>query len=276
MGRVQVSALLLVLLGAAAQKRRAASAPPASPPSPKPRVDKSAEPGEHPLVAFGPQPVSNDAEFGLLIDAGSTGSRLHVYEWPKRVFSTLPPPITHPLTSELWTKRRAPGISSLADDPKAAAETLLPLIEHAKVLLRHYQKDWHRFPIWVKATAGMRVLAHTPRRAIIEEVRALLLSDKNPFHFVEADAARVISGEEEAGYAWTGINFALGTRAAPRRAAPRRAQPCACRPCPPPPPAPPSRFRPLARRRHRLGHSAADAGGGDRRDGRRVVAVVVH
>lgn len=226
-GHAWLSLFLFLLLGAAAKKKDAAPLryprsppPPASPPpSPTPKVDKTAEAGIHPLVAFGPHPVSNDAEFGLLIDAGSTGSRLHVYEWPKRVFSTLPPPISHPLTSELWTKRRAPGISSLADDPKAAAETLLPLIEHAKVLLRHYKADWHRFPIWVKATAGMRALPHTPRRAIIEEVRALLLSERNPFFFVEADSARVISGEEEAGYAWTGINFALGTPRASRGAA---------------------------------------------------------
>lgn len=165
-------------------------------------------------------------DFGLLIDAGSTGSRLHVYEWQPRVFSTLPPPISHPLTSELWTKRRKPGLSSYPDDPQKAAATLLPLLEHAKSLLRHYEPHWHRYPIWVKATAGMRSLAHTPRRAIVDAMRDLLRSDQNPFYFVEADAARVISGEEEAAYAWAGINFALGARARappPRCRAPRRA-----------------------------------------------------
>mmetsp|Transcript_29355 Transcript_29355/g.68746 ORF Transcript_29355/g.68746 Transcript_29355/m.68746 type:complete len:828 (-) Transcript_29355:253-2736(-) len=224
-----VACVLLALLGEAAAKKASPSpatnpspathpspaTPPPSPseptPKPEPFVDWSAEPGDHPLVATGPHPQSMaDAEFGLLIDAGSTGSRLHVYEWPKRIFTTLPPPISHPLTSELWTKRRGPGISSFVDDPKAAAATLIPLIEHAKMLLRHYKMDWHRFPIWVKATAGMRALPHAPRRAIVEEMRALLLTPANPFYFVEADSARVISGEEEAAYAWTGINFALG------------------------------------------------------------------
>lgn len=166
---------------------------------------------ERDIITYGDHhPADANADFGLLIDAGSTGSRLHVYEWPRRVFSTIPPPISHPVTSERWTKRRSPGISSLVDDPQKAAESLMPLINHATKILKHYKSRWKTFPIWVKATAGMRTIPHAPRRRIIEAIRSLLRSDRNPFFFVEADAARVISGEEEAGYAWTGINFALG------------------------------------------------------------------
>jgi|AntAceMinimDraft_5_1070358.scaffolds.fasta_scaffold33415_3 hypothetical protein len=44
----------------------------------------------------------NGNPWALLIDAGSGGSRLHLYEWEPRVYHTLPPPISKPFTSEVW------------------------------------------------------------------------------------------------------------------------------------------------------------------------------
>ena len=64
--------------------------------------------------------------FGILIDAGSTGSRVHIYQWEKRDFNTLPPPLSLPLTSERWTERIKPGLSDYNDDAERAAKTLVP------------------------------------------------------------------------------------------------------------------------------------------------------
>ena len=65
--------------------------------------------------------------FGILIDAGSTGSRVHIYQWEKRDFNTLPPPLSLPLTSERWTERIKPGLSDYNDDAEKAAKTSVPV-----------------------------------------------------------------------------------------------------------------------------------------------------
>ena len=49
--------------------------------------------------------VQEETTFGILIDAGSTGSRMHIYEWSSRTFSEIPPPLSLPLTSERWSER---------------------------------------------------------------------------------------------------------------------------------------------------------------------------
>ena len=53
-----------------------------------------------------------------------TGSSVHIYQWEKRDFNTLPPPLSLPLTSERWTERIKPGLSDYNDDgPARAAAT---------------------------------------------------------------------------------------------------------------------------------------------------------
>ena len=149
--------------------------------------------------------------FGILIDAGSTGSRVHIYQWEKRDFRTLPPPLTLPLTSERWTERIRPGLSDFNDDAEKAARTLVPLIETAKRTLGNYKHAWFSYPIYVKATAGMRELSEKKRDATIDAVRRLLKDNNTcPFDFANKEQARVIAGEEEAAYAWVAVNFVDG------------------------------------------------------------------
>jgi Golgi nucleoside diphosphatase len=57
----------------------------------------------------------------------------------------------------------------------------------------------------------MRVLKQDDRFRVMAAVRTLFSNDTFcPFQFVD-EHARVISGEEEAVFGWTGINFAMGT-----------------------------------------------------------------
>ncbi|CAN0466655.1 unnamed protein product, partial [Laminaria digitata] len=53
-----------------------------------------------------------------IIDAGSSGSRMHVYEWEPREFKVVPPPISIPGSTNQWTHRMEPGISSFSSNPE--------------------------------------------------------------------------------------------------------------------------------------------------------------
>ncbi|CAN0522061.1 unnamed protein product, partial [Laminaria digitata] len=73
---------------------------------------------------------------------------------------------------------------------------LAPLVDFAKEILKDHEEDWGRFPIYLKATAGMRQLSYNDREAILRAVRDFLGDHKTcPFYF-QFDQARVISGEE--------------------------------------------------------------------------------
>lgn len=153
----------------------------------------------------------------MMIDAGSTGTRLHIYEFSKRSFSTLPPPLSYPFAEESkWTSRVAPGISSYNNLPPdqldgALRSYLQPFIDFTKNILRQKSHEWGSFPIYLKATGGMRALSTEDRNTIMSAIRAIFSDNNfNPFLF-KAENARVISGEEEAIYGWAGINFLMGT-----------------------------------------------------------------
>lgn len=124
--------------------------------------------------------------------------------------------LSYPGTETRWTDRLRPGIAEFAvykDDELvlALSEYLRPLLEFAETVLRTKNKRWDEFPIYLKATAGMRTLDKYNRLRVINACREILYNTTfNPFKF-ETEQARVISGEEEAIYGWTAANFVLGS-----------------------------------------------------------------
>lgn len=69
---------------------------------------------------------------GKVIDAGSIGCRMHVYDWKKRVFDTVPPPMSFPAPSGSWTNRTSPGLSTYANNLSQIRYALEPMIDFAK------------------------------------------------------------------------------------------------------------------------------------------------
>jgi GDA1/CD39 (nucleoside phosphatase) family len=140
---------------------------------------------------------------GMIIDAGSGGSRLHVYHWQPRIFNTIPPDLSFPTTDEQWTARMAPGIAEYKDNPEDVKKQLAPLIDFATRTLVGLEESFQYYPIYFKATGGMRELNLKQREEIMIWVR-FYLSDKSfcPFYFHD-DFARVISGTKQLRYVMT-------------------------------------------------------------------------
>jgi len=148
-----------------------------------------------------------------------------VYEFEARTLSThseLKDVVTgrrlsFPTTDTRWTNRMKPGLDVFAfvsNDEEMLHQVqfyLDPLIQFAKDVLREKEDYWHKYPIYLKATGGVRTLPAPYRLRLLEAVRALFNDASfNPFFF-DVEHARVISGEEEAIYGWAAVNFVKGT-----------------------------------------------------------------
>eukprot|EP00579_Thalassiosira_antarctica_P002467 CAMPEP_0201873432 /NCGR_PEP_ID=MMETSP0902-20130614/5931_1 /ASSEMBLY_ACC=CAM_ASM_000551 /TAXON_ID=420261 /ORGANISM="Thalassiosira antarctica, Strain CCMP982" /LENGTH=682 /DNA_ID=CAMNT_0048400023 /DNA_START=29 /DNA_END=2077 /DNA_ORIENTATION=- len=168
--------------------------------------------------------ISKRSVHGLMIDAGSTGSRMHVYEFEPRVLASKwdvaaavsGKKLSFPGTESRWTQRLRPGISDFADIEgddeleEAIAKYLEPLISFAKSVLHTKESEFSKFPIFLKATAGLRTIPSQKRQRVISTVRKLFSNSTYCPFWDETERVRVISGEEEAVYGWAGVNFLLG------------------------------------------------------------------
>eukprot|EP00804_Cyclotella_cryptica_P020284 CCRYP_015889-RA/>CCRYP_015889-RA protein AED:0.01 eAED:0.01 QI:377/1/1/1/1/1/2/995/645 len=160
---------------------------------------------------------------GLMIDAGSTGSRMHIYQFEPRTLANRNEveaavrgeKLSFPGIESRWTERLRPGIATFGDLEgealtQAIAEYLQPLISFATSVLHTKREQFDSFPIFLKATAGMRTLSIEKRQRIISTVRTLFANSTYCPFWDQKERVRVISGEEEAVYGWAGVNFLLG------------------------------------------------------------------
>jgi len=139
--------------------------------------------------------VSEDKFNAIVCDAGSTGTRLYIYSIDSN--------------GELTTitgKKAKPGLSSV--QPDDAAEYLLPLIEDAD---RHIPPEVRsRVPIYVIATAGMRLLPQADQKTLydraVNDLKLLLKRRELPYH-VDRNNFRTSSGLEEGFWGFLAANF---------------------------------------------------------------------
>ena len=103
-------------------------------------------------------------QYVLMIDAGSTGSRIHVYRF-NNCGST---PELEEETFEMTPKEKG-GLSAYAGDAQGAAESLDVLMQVAMNTVPDKLKGCT--PVAVKATAGLRKLGPTMSDEILKAVR---------------------------------------------------------------------------------------------------------
>ncbi|EJU03274.1 hypothetical protein DACRYDRAFT_115478 [Dacryopinax primogenitus] len=145
-------------------------------------------------------PVSGKSivQYALMLDAGSQGSRIHVYKFHNCLSSPA-------LEWEVFVQTR-PGLSAYASNAQAAAESLDGLMQEAVRVVPEKLRGCT--PVAVKATAGLRLLG-------VEESKEILLAVERrlreyPFQVID-NGVVIMDGKDEGVYAWITANYLLGT-----------------------------------------------------------------
>ncbi len=138
---------------------------------------------------------------GLVIDASSSASTLYSYRW--RPSDRGPLPEIRTATADCDPVE--PGLGSYGGRPAEAAASLAPLLACARTSIGDDPDALRRTSLYLRGTAGLRLLPDDQRGEILDAARELL--DGAGFG---TTSARVISGDEEGIYGWLAVNYLLG------------------------------------------------------------------
>ena len=198
-----------MLLGCRRRRRDKNRKPDANPPLRFPQLSA--------LLALTAAALAPPPAYVIVLDAGSSGTRIHVY-------AVHPPPSAGALprvkevtrapsrraasrNSALDRVETTPGLAALAvaaprADLGAAVEAALaPLLAHAVATL---PGEAHAAtPILLAATGGVRKLAPGDADAVLAAAGAALASSPFPL----ARPPRALAGADEAAYAWAAVNY---------------------------------------------------------------------
>ncbi|CAN6926877.1 unnamed protein product [Brassica oleracea var. botrytis] len=148
---------------------------------------------------------SDSKKYAVIFDAGSSGSRVHVYCFDKNLDLV---PLENELELFLQLK---PGLSAYPNDPRQSANSLVTLLDKAEDSVPSELRP--KTPVRVGATAGLRALGHEASENILQAVRELL-KDRSRLK-TEANAVTVLDGTQEGSYQWVTINYLLKTLGKP-------------------------------------------------------------
>ncbi|PVU88232.1 hypothetical protein BB561_005963 [Smittium simulii] len=140
-------------------------------------------------------------QYVLMIDAGSTGSRIHVYKFNNCK--------NRPELEDEVFEQIKPGLSSFGSDAEGAAKSLDVLMD---IALKNIPPSLRSCtPVSVKATAGLRLLGNNKAEQILKAIRNRFIS-KYPFQLAKENAPiSVMEGRDEGVFAWITVNYLLNT-----------------------------------------------------------------
>ena len=156
---------------------------------------------------------SPDVSYAILIDAGSTGSRMYIYKFNLNGDGKIDSvDDVEELANSLGKLK--PGLSSMLNKPDDIEAYFQKIFDEADKIIP--QEKQGSTPFVVLATAGMRLLPESDQDAIMTKVKEILNSNDSPFLFKD-DNVQVISGKEEAIFAWITVNFIQGVLTSPKK-----------------------------------------------------------
>ncbi|EQK99261.1 Nucleoside phosphatase GDA1/CD39 [Ophiocordyceps sinensis CO18] len=159
------------------------------------------------------QVTGDAAQYGVILDAGSSGTRVYVYKWKhssqaKKHASAAE---THrlPRLKLKSSKKIHPGVSTFAEDVDSVGP------DHLESLLKVALSEVpaakiSETPVFLMATAGVRFLPKPLQTALLESICSYLRA-RTEFHLPDCKShIKVISGETEGLYGWIATNYLLG------------------------------------------------------------------
>ncbi|KAJ2698358.1 Golgi apyrase [Coemansia sp. IMI 209128] len=159
-------------------------------------------------------------KYGVVIDAGSSGSRAMIYAWDDPALQQRASNASSDSGERMqrlpaieragaqWTFKTSPGISSFGDHPqRVGAEHIRPLLDFARQHIPRQQIP--STPVYLLATAGMRLLPPLQQSRVLDEACSFARAN---YRFLLPDCQegfQVVSGELEGLYGWVAVNYLM-------------------------------------------------------------------
>ncbi|XP_022373346.1 ectonucleoside triphosphate diphosphohydrolase 6 isoform X4 [Enhydra lutris kenyoni] len=168
-------------------------------------VASGARRGHQAHSAPGTAAHGHEVFYGIMFDAGSTGTRVHIFQFSRQPGET--PTLTHETFKAL-----KPGLSAYADDVEKSTSGIQELLDVAK---QDVPFDfWKATPLVLKATAGLRLLPGEKAQKLLQKVKEVFKA--SPF-LVGDDCVSIMNGTDEGVSAWITVNFLTGSLKTPGR-----------------------------------------------------------
>ena len=156
--------------------------------------------------------------YGIVLDAGSSGTRIYIYRWLRNELARLETETLEHLpeiiTKGKWTKKVHTGLSTYGSTPSLIADDhLKPLVDHA---LEYVPKELiPETPVFLLATAGMRLLPELQQESVLNAV-CTYFQTKTDFYLPDCGLhVQIIPGETEGLYGWIAANYLVGGFSSP-------------------------------------------------------------
>ncbi|NOQ72882.1 MAG: hypothetical protein GQ574_12815 [Crocinitomix sp.] len=133
--------------------------------------------------------------YSLIIDAGSSGSRIYIYHIKPTTTEGLP-------IIELITQKKVePGISTFEMHPDSILTLMNTLLTFAESKID--SAYWKETKLYLMATAGMRLVEKKQQKQTMRELSAFFKKNSK-FNFKKA---LILSGQYEGLYGWSALNY---------------------------------------------------------------------
>ncbi|KAL4641800.1 ectonucleoside triphosphate diphosphohydrolase 5-like [Arapaima gigas] len=124
--------------------------------------------------------------YGVMFDAGSTGTRIHIYTFIQKDPNELPI-----LDNEVFHSVK-PGLSAYVNMPIKAGDIVGEMLKLAKNTIPRVM--WATTQVVLRATAGLRLLPQDKAQVLLTKVQEVF--NDSPF-FVPSDSVRIMEGTSE-------------------------------------------------------------------------------